>query len=58
MKEVTEKRTAQILIRCTESTLNAIRDISHSRKKAKNQNNTLGEVFNELIVEGLKTITK
>ncbi len=48
----------QLLIRLSENTKNCIRDIANDRKKAKKANNTLADVANELINEGLKTITK
>ena len=48
----------QLLIRLSESAKNSIRDIANERKKAKKANNTLADVANELINEGLKTITK
>ena len=48
----------QLLIRLSESAKNSIRDISNNRKKAKEEKNSLSDVANELINEGLKTITK
>ncbi len=48
----------QLLVRLSETTKNAIRDISNNRKKAKKANNSLADVAEELLNEGLKTITK
>ena len=57
-KKSTTERNEQLLIRLSESEKNSIRDISNERKKAKQKNNTLGEIVGELINEGLKTIKK
>ena len=48
----------QVLVRLSETTKNNIRDISNERKKKKAPKNTITDVVEELVNEGLKTITK
>ena len=56
MKETTNKEG--LFVNLTKTTKDIVLDISHDRKKAKVPKHTIGEVVEELLNEGLKTITK
>ena len=53
-----ETNKEQFLMKLPTTVRNNIRDIANERKKAKAPKNTITDVIEELVNEGLKTITK
>ena len=47
-----------LVVNLGKQTKDTVSDIAHGRKKAKVPRHTIGEVVEELLNEGLKTITK
>ena len=52
-----ETNKEQFLMKLPTTVRNNIRDIANERKKAKAPKNTITDVIEELVNEGLKTIT-